>query len=177
MSTPNSTPKITVTATINAPKHTVWECYTEPEHIIHWNFAGDDWCCPRATNDMVIGGRYVARMDRSVSLSPKLLEMLREYYSQYRPLTWLFEGQNAGQPYDERSLQQVLKTAIHKAGITKPVTLHWLRHSYATHLLEAGTDLRVIQELLGHSSSKTTEIYTHVSTRLISQVTSPFDTL
>jgi integrase/recombinase XerD len=117
------------------------------------------------------------KKDRLVSLSPKLLEMLREYYSQYRPLTWLFEGQNAGQPYDERSLQQVLKTAIHKAGITKPVTLHWLRHSYATHLLEAGTDLRVIQELLGHSSSKTTEIYTHVSTRLISQVTSPFDTL
>ena len=54
MSTPNSTPQITVTATINGPKHTVWECYTEPEHIIHWNFAGDDWCCPRATNDMAI---------------------------------------------------------------------------------------------------------------------------
>ena len=65
MPTPNSTPEITVTATINAPKHTVWECYTEPEHIIHWNFAGDDWCCPRATNDMVIGGRYVARMERN----------------------------------------------------------------------------------------------------------------
>jgi hypothetical protein len=77
MATLNATPKITVTATINAPKHTVWECYTEPEHIIHWNFAGDDWCCRRATNDMVIGGRYVARMDRSVSLGPKLLELLR----------------------------------------------------------------------------------------------------
>jgi uncharacterized protein YndB with AHSA1/START domain len=63
MSTPNPTPKITVSATINTPKHTVWECYTEPEHIIHWNFAGDDWGCPRATNDMVIGGRYVARME------------------------------------------------------------------------------------------------------------------
>ena len=126
---------------------------------------------------MVLIRQGKGRKDRMVTLSPKLLELLREYYRQYRPAVWLFEGQQAGQPYDERSLQQVLKSAIHKAGIDKPVTLHWLRHSYATHLLEAGTDLRVIQELLGHSSSKTTEIYTHVSTRLLSQVTSPFDTL
>jgi integrase/recombinase XerD len=89
----------------------------------------------------------------------------------------LFEDQKASQPYDERSAQQVLKSEIRKAGITKPVTLHWLRHSYATHLLQAGTDLRVIQELLGHSSSKTTEIYTLVSSHLISYATSPFDTL
>jgi uncharacterized protein YndB with AHSA1/START domain len=56
-------PKITVTATINAPQHIVWECYTLPEHIVHWNFAGDDWRCPWATNDMAVGGRYVARME------------------------------------------------------------------------------------------------------------------
>jgi integrase/recombinase XerD len=74
-------------------------------------------------------------------------------------------------------LQQVLKQALQKTGIKKPVTLHWLRHSYATHLLESGTDLRYIQELLGHNSSKTTEIYTHVSTKSIQQIKSPFDDL
>ena len=99
------------------------------------------------------------------------------YFKQYKPSTWLFEGAMHGNPYDERSLSEVLKTALKKAGIKKPVTLHWLRHSYATHLLETGTDLRYIQELLGHSSSKTTEIYTHVSTRSIQKIASPFDDL
>lgn len=115
--------------------------------------------------------------DRIVPLSPKILEMLRNYYKIFRPTTYLFEGQTAGMTYDSRSLQLVLKQALKKAGITKPVTLHWLRHSYATHLLESGTDMRYIQELLGHSSSKTTEIYTHVSTKSIQQIKSPFDDL
>lgn len=117
------------------------------------------------------------KKDRIAPLSPKILEMLREYYKLHRPKTYLFEGQTAGNPYDSRSLQLVLKQALKKAQITKPVTLHWLRHSYATHLLESGTDLRYIQELLGHSSSKTTEIYTHVSTKSIQQIKSPFDDL
>jgi integrase/recombinase XerD len=117
------------------------------------------------------------KKDRIVPLSPKILEMLREYYLAFKPKNYLFEGQTAGNPYDNRSLQQVLKQALTKVGITKPVTLHWLRHSYATHLLESGTDLRYIQELLGHSSSKTTEIYTHVSTKNIQQIKSPFDDL
>jgi integrase/recombinase XerD len=103
--------------------------------------------------------------------------MLRVYFVAYRPKEYLFEGQESGKPYDERSLQQVMKQALIKAGIKKPATLHWLRHSYATHLLEAGTDLRYIQELLGHKSSRTTEIYTHVSTREIQKIKSPFDDL
>lgn len=117
------------------------------------------------------------RKDRVVPLSEKILEQLREYYRMYRPVVYLFEGHTAGAAYDERSLQQVLKQAVERCGIKKPVTLHWLRHSYATHLLEAGTDLRYIQELLGHSSSKTTEIYTHVSTHALGKIRSPFDSL
>ena len=115
--------------------------------------------------------------DRIVPLSPKILEMLREYYKTYQLSVFLFEGQIKGNPYDARSLQQVLKQSLKRAGIQKPVTLHWLRHSYATHLLESGTDLRYIQGLLGHSSSKTTEIYTHVSTKSLQQIKSPFDDL
>lgn len=126
---------------------------------------------------LVIIRQSKGKKDRIVPLSEKILEMLRTYYTASRPIVWLFEGQIAGQPYDEKSLASVLKQAVRKAGIEKPVTLHWLRHSYATHLLEAGTDLRMIQELLGHSSSKTTEIYTHVSARVIQKITSPFDSL
>ena len=117
------------------------------------------------------------KKDRVVPLSSKVLEMLRAYYVTYKPKHWLFEGQTAGQPYDERSLSEVLKQARQRAGITKPVTLHWLRHSYATHLLESGTDLRYIQELLGHKHSKTTEIYTHVCMHSIQKIKSPFDDL
>jgi integrase/recombinase XerD len=117
------------------------------------------------------------KKDRIAPLSLKILDLLRNYYKQFKPTTFLFEGQHDGKPYDERSLQLVLKQALYKTRIQKPVTLHWLRHSYATHLLEAGTDLRYIQEMLGHKSSKTTEIYTHVSTKSIQKIISPFDSL
>ena len=117
------------------------------------------------------------KKDRMLPISDKLITMLREYYRAYKPKIWLFEGQNPGEQYSERSIQLVLNQALNKARINKPVTLHWLRHSYATHLLENGTDLRYIQELLGHSSSKTTEIYTHVSTHSIQKIKSPFDDL
>ena len=117
------------------------------------------------------------KKDRIAPLSPKILEMLRDYYLLCKPKIWLFEGQIVGESYSEKSLQSILKQALQKTGIKKPVTLHWLRHSYATHLLESGTDLRYIQELLGHHSSKTTEIYTHVSTKSIQQIKSPFDDL
>lgn len=117
------------------------------------------------------------KKDRIVPLSDKLLDMLRDYYKTYKPKVWLFEGQQEGETYSERSLELVFKNALKQSGIKKPATLHWLRHSYATHLLENGTDLRYIQELLGHKSSKTTEIYTHVSTQSIQQIKSPFDDL
>jgi integrase/recombinase XerD len=117
------------------------------------------------------------RKDRIAPLSVKIIQMLREYYKIYKPVVWLFAGQRRAEQYDERSLASVLKQALAKTTIKKPVSLHWLRHSYATHLLEAGTDLRYIQEILGHSSSRTTEIYTHVSTKSIQQIKSPFDDL
>ncbi len=126
---------------------------------------------------VVIIRQAKGKKDRIVPLSSKILIMLRDYYLNYKPKTWLFEGQEVNSTYDERSLAQVLKQALAKAKITKPVTLHWLRHSYATHLLEAGTDLRYIQEILGHNSSRTTEIYTHVSTKSLQNVKSPFDDL
>jgi integrase/recombinase XerD len=115
--------------------------------------------------------------DRIAPLSEKVVVLLRQYYIEFKPKVWLFEGQRAGEKYDERSLANVLKQALAKLKMKKPVSLHWLRHSYATHLLEAGTDLRYIQEILGHKSSRTTEIYTHVSTKSIQNIKSPFDDL
>ncbi|WP_018342730.1 tyrosine-type recombinase/integrase [Cytophaga aurantiaca] len=114
--------------------------------------------------------------DRTVMLSDKLTELLRKYYKEYKPTTYLFEGQY-GDQYSQSSMRAVLKDAAKRAGLKQSPTLHWLRHSFATHLLEAGTDLRYIQQLLGHSSSKTTEIYTYVSTKHISQIKSPLDDL
>jgi site-specific recombinase XerD len=116
------------------------------------------------------------KKDRVSILSPKILEMLRKYYKVYRPKEWLFEGQYGGQ-YTARSIQNVFQEAKSKAGIRKKATVHTLRHSFATHLLERGTSLRYIQELLGHQSSRTTEIYTHITDKGIAKIISPFDTL
>jgi site-specific recombinase XerD len=123
---------------------------------------------------LIRGGK--GKKDRITLLSGRLLELLREYYRLYKPSEYLFEGQMGGQ-YSERSAQMVLKIAVKKAGITRPVTLHTLRHSFATHLLENGTDLRYIQSLLGHSSPKTTQIYTHITTKGFDQIKSPLDKL
>lgn len=127
--------------------------------------------------NLIIIRQSKGKKDRIVPISDHLISLLREYYKCYRPQHYLFEGHKVGTPYSAKSLQNVLKQSLQRAKITKPVTLHWLRHSYATHLLEGGTDVRYIQELLGHSSSKTTEIYTHVSTLVIQKIVSPFDTL
>jgi len=116
------------------------------------------------------------KKDRVVPIPATLLDQLRSYYVAYRPKLYLFEGQGDAQ-YSEKSIQQVFKQALCKTGIGKPATLHWLRHSYATHLLERGTDLRYIQVLLGHSSSRTTELYTHVSNKNLEQIRSPFEDL
>lgn len=115
--------------------------------------------------------------DRLIPISDKVITMLRDYYKLYRPKIWLFEGQFPGEKLSETSIQEILKSALEKGGIKKPVTLHWLRHSYATHLLESGTDLRYIQELLGHKSSRTTELYTHVTEKSLLKISSPFDNL
>jgi integrase/recombinase XerD len=115
------------------------------------------------------------RKDRIAPLPDMIIDMLRVYYREYRPIKWLFEGQQAGEAYSERSIELVFKKALRLSGVKRPATLHWLRHSYATHLLEGGTDLRYIQELLGHKSSKTTEIYTHVSTRNLQSIRSPIE--
>lgn len=111
----------------------------------------------------VIGGK--GKKDRVVPLPSNLLPLLRTYYKAFRPQRYLFEGQTPGQAYSTRSVQQVLKQAAKRARIPYSVTPHMLRHSYATHLLEGGTDIRFIQKLLGHKSIRTTEIYTHVTTR------------
>jgi hypothetical protein len=115
--------------------------------------------------------------DRLVPISDKTIEMIDCYLSRYKPEKYLFEGQWPKEMYSTASLERVFVHACEMAGIKKKITLHSLRHSYATHLLESGTDLRFIQELLGHKSSKTTQIYTHVSTKSIQNIRSPFDDL
>jgi len=115
--------------------------------------------------------------DRQVALSPVLLEALRVYWRAYRPPSWLFPGQTVDHPLGPSTIQRAVKAARIRAGIAKPATAHTLRHSYATHLMEAGTDLRVIQTLLGHRSLKTTAIYTHVATERVRATRSPLDAL
>jgi len=117
------------------------------------------------------------KKDRMVMLSPTLLEELRLYIRWARPHHWLFPGADPTRPLSNRTLQRTCRLTGERAGITKKVTPHVLRHSFATHLLDAGTDLRVIQTLLGHRRVGTTTIYTHVSTQRVQDTTSPLDRL
>lgn len=112
--------------------------------------------------------------DRYLALSNRLLPLLRRYYLSYKPKAFLFEGQKGGQ-YSAASVNQVIKKSLKKAGIAKHATAHSLRHSYATHLLENGTDIRIIQQLLGHNDIKTTMVYTHVASPKLAAVPSPLD--
>ncbi len=116
------------------------------------------------------------KKDRYTLLSKKTLLILRQYFTEYKPKEWLFEGEG-GRQYADSSIYKIFKIALSNAKITKKVSIHSLRHSFATHLLENGTDLRYIQNLLGHSSSKTTEIYTHITTKGFDQIKNPLDKL
>jgi site-specific recombinase XerD len=115
--------------------------------------------------------------DRYTLLSPVLLQMLRHYWVAARPGHYLFPGKALNRPMSVSVVQRACKAAQVRAGIDKTITPHTLRHSFATHLLEAGTDVRVIQALLGHASPRTTALYTQVSTKLIGQTKSPLDAL
>ena len=118
------------------------------------------------------GGR-----DRMAMLSPGLLDLLRDYWREARPDGWLFPGLPRVNPISPRQLNRAFASAKHMAGVTRSATLHTLRHSFATHLLEAGTDVRVIQVLLGHTKLTTTARYTHVATKTIQNTVSPFERL
>jgi integrase/recombinase XerD len=117
------------------------------------------------------------RRDRNVMLSPRLLDLLRGYWKVARPAEWLFPGDIPGRPITAGSVHHIGAQAARAAGLGKHVTVHTLRHSFATHLLEAGTDIRTIQVLLGHRNLKTTAIYTHVSPTAVEATRSPLDRL
>lgn len=117
------------------------------------------------------------KKDRMVMLSQVLKQILRWYVDEYQPQYWLFEGQDREHQYSERSVQKIVRKAAIKAAIQRKVTAHTLRHCFATHLLDGGTDIRYIQELLGHRDIKTTLVYTHVTNRRMSEIESPLDRL
>lgn len=127
------------------------------------------------SNRMLIHVRQSkGKKDRYTILSEKVLNLLRDYYIQYKPKEYLFEGQKGGK-YSSESTAQFFKRAVKKAKITKPVTLHSLRHSFATHLLENGISITHIQKLLGHNNIATTLIYTHIANNSIKNIKSPLD--
>ena len=177
---PNVLSKEEIRAILNAPRNIkhkamlslIYSCGLRRSELLNLKLNDID-----SKRGVVIIRKAKGKKDRVAPLSDKILHLLRDYFVACKPKEWLFEGQGGKGQYDERSLANVLKQAVQKSKITKPVSLHWLRHSYATHLLENGTDLRYIQEILGHSRSRTTEIYTHVSDNSIRKVMSPFDNL
>jgi len=116
------------------------------------------------------------KKDRYIMLSENVLVLLRKYYITYKPQDYIFEGQKGGK-YSPKSVQSIFKKSLKQAGIKKKATVHTLRHSFATHLLDDGTDIRYIQELLGHKRLETTQIYTHVSSYSINKIKSPADKL
>jgi integrase/recombinase XerD len=125
----------------------------------------------------VAGQRGKGGKDWKVMLSPDLLDLLRDYWCEAQPAGWLFPGKPKINPISARQLSRAFNSAKHVVGISKPATLHTLRHSFATHLLKANIDVRVIQVLLGHAKLSTTARYTHVATKTIRDTPSPFEAL
>jgi integrase/recombinase XerD len=117
------------------------------------------------------------RRDRMVPLSPVLLDILRSYWRTARPVTWLFPGEQGSPFIHPRTICRAFQRAARRAGLSKHITAHTIRHTYATHLLEAGTDIRTIQDLLGHRQLRTTTRYTQVTQKLLEQTPSPLDLL
>jgi site-specific recombinase XerD len=115
------------------------------------------------------------KKDRMVMLPYSIVHSLQVYKEMYNGKQYVFEGQFAGEPYSTTSVQSVMRQAIKKSGLDKKATVHSLRHSFATHLLENGTDIRYIQQFLGHSSIKTTQIYTHLTKSAVDKIKSPLD--
>lgn len=126
---------------------------------------------------MIFVNQGKGRKDRYVTLSHRLLGVLREYWKLERPGHWLFPGQDGQRPLTRASVHKFFKKAVLKTGLIKPITVHCMRHSYATHLLESGVDIRKIQLLLGHRSLRSTQIYTHVARKDLDGTPSPLDLL
>lgn len=130
----------------------------------------------KTEQNIVLIRKAKGKKDRVVMLSPKLIELLREYYKIYNPKKYLFEG-SENEKYSQRSVQQIMKSSLKKSGVASPASVYTLRHSYATHLLENGMDIKTIKELLGHDNIKTTEIYTRIKDVIKSRIGSPLDSL
>ncbi|MEO8240181.1 MAG: tyrosine-type recombinase/integrase [Flavobacterium sp.] len=128
--------------------------------IVLWRVIGTGTRSYRFEKKSNIAQKFQRQKRQNCSTVAQNIRNASRVLHPFKPEKYLFEGQIKGQPYDDRNLQQVLKQALQKTGIRKPAPLHWLRHSFATHLLESGTNLRYIQELLARNSSKTTEIHT-----------------
>ena len=144
---------------------------------VSWEDAADNAVKEASKSIKNIASLYVQEQSAVVMLSQVLKEVFVYYFDSYQPKYYLFEGQDGEHQYSPRSVQQVVKHAAKKAGITRTVTPHVLRHCFATHLLDNGTDVRYIQELLGHKDIKTTLIYTHVTNAKLETIKSPIDQL
>jgi len=174
---PNVLSKQQVLAIINSPRnikhkailHTIYACGLRLGELLNLKVSDIDSSRMIVTIKNGKGGK-----DRQVMLAEKLLVLLRAYYALYKPKEYFFEGQK-GLKYSARSVQKIFGNAKIKQRILKQASVHTLRHSYATHLHESGTDIRFIQELLGHKALKTTQIYTHVSNNKLTQILSPLD--
>ena len=150
---------------------TIYSCGLRLSELINLKIADI-----KSESNLLLIRQSKGNKDRIVALPDKLLLLLREYYKVYQPKDFLFEGAK-GDQYSERSVQLILKNAMSKAGVLSKGSVHTLRHSYATHLIKSGIDVRVVQELLGHNDIRTTMIYTHITDIDKKSTPSPLDFL